>query len=112
MPYSTHHPELMGRAELQPAGAFEAGSWASFGLTYTAGRFGMDDTASLKVAFRFATDMTPPQFDDPSGPGYTTVEASNGARLQVRWDIKGNIRPFDKLPLWAMASTWPPVVSS
>ena len=86
----------MGRAEIVPEGNFEAGSLASFTLTYTAGRFGMDDTASLKIVFRFAADMGRLQFDDPAAPNYTTVEASNGAVLETRYDPKGNIRPWDK----------------
>ena len=45
--------EFAGRCELSPAGDVEAGSWQSFTLTYTAGPYGMDDTASLKLVFRF-----------------------------------------------------------
>ena len=88
--------ERLGQAELDPAGTFEAGSWASFTLTYTAGFYGIDDSGSLAIVFRFATDQTPPQFEDPAGPGYTTVEASNGATLAGRYDAKGNLRPWDK----------------
>ena len=56
MPYSDYRPELMGHATLEPSGPVEAGSYQSFTLTYTAGRFGIDDTGSLKIGFRFATD--------------------------------------------------------
>jgi hypothetical protein len=96
MPYSEYRPELMGSATLEPAGRFEAGSYQSFTLTYTAGRFGIDDTGSIKIGFRFATDFGPVQFDDPSAPGYTTVEASNGATLDCRWEFKRNIRPWSR----------------
>ena len=96
MPHSTYLPEEMGSAEISPAGSFEAGSYASFTLTYTAGRFGMDDTASLKIVFRFAADMGRLQFDDPQGANYVTVEASNHAVLETRYDPKGNLRPWDK----------------
>ncbi len=96
MPYSDYRPDLMGSATLEPAGRFEAGSWQSFTLVYTAGAFGIDDTGSLKVAFRFATDFGPVQFDDPKAPGYTTVEASNGATLNCRWEFKRNIRPWSR----------------
>jgi hypothetical protein len=71
----------LGNAVIEPAGAFEAGSYASFTLTYTAGTYGIDDSGALRVCFRFATDQTPLQFADPTAPGYTTVEASNGAVL-------------------------------
>jgi hypothetical protein len=86
----------MGRAEVHPAGEFEAGSLQSFTLTYTAGYFGIDDTGSIKIVQRFAGDMGRPQWSDPKAANYTTVEASNGAVLDVRYDPKMNIRPWDK----------------
>lgn len=91
--------EQLGTATISPDGEFEAGSHASFTLTYIAGLFGIDDSGSLRVCFRFASDQSNPQFDDPEGANYTTVEASNGAILQVRWDPKGNVRPWDRT-LW------------
>jgi hypothetical protein len=96
MPDSLYRPDLMGHAVLEPAGAFEAGSWQSFTLTYTCGRFGIDDTGSIKIGFRFATDFGPVQFTDPAAPGYTTVEASNGATLEAKWEFKRNIRPWSR----------------
>ena len=84
---------LLGTARLDRRGDFEAGSFQSFTLTYTAGRYGIDDSGSLRIAFRFATDQTDPQFTDPKGPGFTEVTASNGAVLDCRFDPKGNIRP-------------------
>jgi len=96
MPHSTYFAERMGRAEVSPTGDFEAGSFQEFTLTYTAGYFGIDDTGSIKVVHRFASDMGRPQFTDPKGWNYTTVEASNGAVLEVQYDQKRNIRPWDK----------------
>lgn len=96
MPYSPYRPDLMGSAVLEPSGAFEAGSMQSFTLTYTAGAFGIDDTGSVKIGFRFATDFGPVQFTEPKGQGYTTVEASNGAVLETKWEFKRNIRPWSR----------------
>ncbi len=96
MPYSNYRPELMGSATLEPCGPVEAGSYQSLMLVYTAGTFGVDDTGSVKIGFRFATDFGPVQFDDPTAPGYTTVEASNGATLETRWEFKRNIRPWSR----------------
>ncbi len=96
MPHSTYLPERMGSASVEPTGRFEAGSFQEFTLTYTAGYFGIDDTGSIKVVHRFASDMGRPQFDNPGAPNYVTVEASNGAVLQVEYDMKRNIRPWDK----------------
>ncbi len=96
MPYSDYRPEHMGAATLTPSGAFEAGSLQSFTLGYTAGRFGVDDTGSIKIGFRFATDFGPVQFDAPTEQGYTTAEASNGATLELKWEFKRNIRPWSR----------------
>ncbi|KAK51056.1 PF12228 domain protein [Bordetella bronchiseptica GA96-01] len=96
MPHSDYARHLMGSATIDPTGAFEAGSFASFTLTYTAGYFGIDDTGSIKIVHRFASDMGKPQFTDPQGWNYTTVEAGNGAVLHVEYDGKRNIRPWDK----------------
>jgi Protein of unknown function (DUF3604) len=89
-------PEQLGSATITPAGAFEAGSYASFTLTYTAGVYGIDDSGALRICFRFASDQSNPQFTDPKAPNYTTVEASNGAVLDYRFDQKANVRPWDR----------------
>lgn len=96
MPHTTYMADRMGTARIEPQTPVEAGSFASFTLVYTAGYFGIDDTGSLKIVFRFASDMGRPQFADPKAAGYTTVEASNGAVLEVAYDNKRNIRPWDK----------------
>jgi len=96
MPHSTYQPERMGTATVEPQGDFPAGSFQEFILTYTAGYFGIDDTGSIKVVHRFASDMGRPQFTDPKAANYVSVEASNGAVLHVEYDMKRNIRPWDK----------------
>ncbi|MBM3530892.1 MAG: DUF3604 domain-containing protein [Alphaproteobacteria bacterium] len=93
MPYSTYLPEHMGSIRLSPAGPFVAGSFAELTLTYTAGTFGIDDTGMVKVSWRTTSDMAKPQFDKPTEPNFTTVEASNGAKLEV-WFDRLNIRPW------------------
>ena len=94
--HSTYLAERMGTATVTPTGEFEAGSLAAFTLTYTAGYFGIDDTGGIKIVHRFASDMGRPQFSDPQAPNYTTAEASNGAVLQLEYDAKRNLRPWDK----------------
>ena len=89
-------PEVAGSATVTPSGAVEAGSYATFTLVYTAGFYGIDDSGSIKIVSRFASDQTSPQFTDPKAPGYTTVTASNNAKLEVRYDPKGNVRPWDR----------------
>jgi len=93
MPHSTYLPERMGSATLMPPGPFVAGSHAELTLIYTAGTFGIDDTGMLKISWRTTSDMAKPQFAEPSAPNYTTVEASNGAKLEY-WYERLNIRPW------------------
>jgi uncharacterized protein DUF3604 len=89
-------PRLAGSVSIDPARPFVAGSYARLTLTYTAGRFGIDDTGAIRVCFRFATDGGPPQFEKPAAPNFVSVEASNGATLDVRYDYKLNTRPWDR----------------
>ncbi len=93
MPYSTYLPEHMGSVKLTPAGPFVAGSYAELMLSYVAGTFGIDDTGMLKVSWRTTSDMSKPQFTDPKAANFTTVEASNGAKLEI-WFDRLNIRPW------------------
>src|SRR5712691_237031 len=93
MPFSTYLPEHMGAMKLTPAGPFVAGAYAELTRIYTAGTFGIDDTGMVKISWRTTSDMGKPQFDDPAAANYTTVEASNGAKLQV-WFDRLNIRPW------------------
>lgn len=93
MPFADYLPEHMGTAALSPAGPQIAGSHAELTLTYTAGTFGIDDTGMLKISWRTTSDMAKPQFKDPAAPNYTSVEASNGAKLEV-WFERLNVRPW------------------
>ena len=94
--HSTYLDDRVGHAVISPTTPCEAGAFASLTLTYTAGYFGIDDTGGIKIVHRFASDMGKPQFTDPKGWNYVTAEASNGAVLELRYDQKGNIRPWDK----------------
>ena len=94
--HSTYLQDRVGHATISPTTPVEAGAFTSLTLVYTAGYFGIDDTGSLKIVHRFASDMGKIQFTDPKGWNYVTAEASNGAVLELRYDQKGNIRPWDK----------------
>jgi hypothetical protein len=93
MPYTKYLPEKMGSITLSPSGPFVAGSYAELTLVYTAGTFGIDDTGMVKVSWRTTSDFSKPQFDKPDASNFTTVEASNGAKLEV-WFDRLNIRPY------------------
>ena len=47
----------------------------------------------LKISWRTTSDMAKPQFKDQAAPNYTTVEASNGAKLEY-WFDRVNVRPW------------------
>ena len=96
MPLSTYLPEEMGSVAIAPLGPVEAGSFQSFFVIYTAGKFGIDDSGSLKIVHRFASDLGRLQMDDPEGANYVSAQASNGAVLHMEYDLKRNFRPWDK----------------
>ena len=83
----------MGSIRLVTPGPFVAGSYAELVLVYTAGTFGIDDTGMVKVSWRTTSDFSKPQFTKPDAANFTTVEASNGAKLEV-WYDRLNIRPY------------------
>lgn len=89
-------PDKAGTVTIDRTGPFEAGSLQSFTLTYRVGPYGIDDTGSLKICWRFASDQARPQFDAPDQPNYVTAEASNDATLALRFDVKQNTRPWDR----------------
>ena len=60
-------PQDLGSATIEPKGEFEAGSYQTFKWVYTAGKFGIDDSGSIRICFRFASDQGKPQFEDPQG---------------------------------------------
>jgi hypothetical protein len=93
MPYSKYLPAHMGAIKLVSPEPFVAGSHAELVLVYTAGTFGIDDTGMVKISWRTTSDFAKPQFDRPQAANFTTVEASNGAKLEV-WYDRLNIRPY------------------
>ena len=88
--------DRIGSASISLTESVVAGESINFTITYTAGYFGIDDTGSIKICTRFATDMGRPQFTAPDQPNYVSIVASNGATLDYRFDPKANIRPWDK----------------
>ena len=96
MPLSTYKADWAGSAAISPSGSFEAGSWQSFELTYTAGKFGIDDQGGIAIVMRTAADQSRLQIDDPQGVSFCTAEASNGAVLALDYDGRNGIRPWFK----------------
>jgi len=98
--HAAHHTDYqarsIGRVTLSPATPVVAGSHASFAITFTAGRYGMDDTGSLRICTRQVSDLGRPQFTDPKAANYVSAEASNGAVLRLSFDAKLAMRPWSR----------------
>ena len=89
-------PVLYGHVDMTPAGAFEARSLQTFTLTYTVGRYGIDDTGGIRVVFRFFGDWGALQTDNPSGYNYVSATTSTGARIDLSYSATGHQRPWFK----------------
>lgn len=87
-------PTLYGHVRLEGGDQpVEARSYQTFRMIYTVGRYGLDDTGAIRVAFRAMSDFGRLQTGDSTAPGYTTATASNGCRLNLRYDGRGHSRP-------------------
>jgi hypothetical protein len=61
-----------------PGGKYVVGSYGTFQIIYTVGKYGIDDGGSIRIARRGGMK---PQTDNPKAPGYTTVKTTGNARL-------------------------------
>ena len=76
-------PGDYGSATLAPTGPVRIRSFQTLTVTYTAGKFGLDDTGAIRIAFRWVHDIGRLQASDPAGVNYVTATASNGVPLTV-----------------------------
>ncbi len=91
----TEITHFCGQVTLSPTSPVVAGSLGTWTFQYTAGLYGMDIGATLKLAFRLASDWGEPQTQDPTRVNYVTATCSNPAvRLHTRFDKKGHVRPW------------------
>ena len=82
-------PVLYGYAVLEPRDPVEVRSLQTFHLTYTVGRYGLDDTGSIRVVFRAMGDGQALQSSDPKSPNYVTARSSSGIPLAVEYRHRG-----------------------
>lgn len=82
-------PVLYGYANLDPDRPVEVRSLQTFRLTYTAGRYGLDDTGAIRVVFRAMSDAQPLQTSDPAAPNYVSAHTSTGVPLNVDYRHRG-----------------------
>ena len=89
-------PVLYGHVSLDPKGAFEARSLQTFKLVYTVGRYGIDDTGSIRVVFRFMGDWGALQTENPSDYNFVSAQTNTGARLSLTYANTSHQRPWFK----------------
>ncbi len=83
----------LGRAEISLKKAI-AGSLQSWTLTYTVGRYGIDDHGGMLIVQRDVTDMETPQFNSPNKSGYVTIKTTGDATLNASFQERCYIRPW------------------
>src|SRR5262249_6851517 len=93
MPFSTYLPEHMGSIRLSPSRPLAAAGSADLPLTDPPACLAFVYPGMLKASCSTPSDMGKPQSAKPAAPNFTTVEASNGAKLDV-WFDRLNIRPY------------------
>jgi len=84
-------PVLYGHVMIEPKGPFAARSLQTFRLTYTVGRFGLDDTGAIRVMLRAMGDGGALQTDDPTVYNYVTATTSSGVPLGVEYSRHGTM---------------------
>lgn len=89
-------PALYGTAVLDGPATAEVRTYQTFRLTYTTGKLGLDDTGSIRIAFRFISDAGFLQTADPTAPNYVTARSSGEGRLQLKYDRNGGQRPWNE----------------
>ncbi len=82
-------PVLYGHAVLEPCDPVEVRSLQTFKLTYTVGRYGLDDTGAIRVVFRAMGDGQALQVSDPAAANYVTASTSTGIPLAVEYRSRG-----------------------
>lgn len=87
-------PVLYGHVQISPQGQFEVRSAQTFTLTYTVGRYGLDDTGGIRVVFRFVGDWGALQTSNPLAHGYVTAHTNGQGRIALSFDKTGHQRPF------------------
>src|SRR5204862_7847888 len=89
----------LGRAAIEPSTPVVAGAFGTWTITYTAGRFGIDDGGALRIAFHTTSDLGAPQFDDPPQADYCRVTCYTPAptRLEARYDGELGVRPWKRV---------------
>lgn len=95
-PRSTYLADRLASVTLSPMGKFEAGSYDTFTLTITAGDYGVDESGSIKILMRLASDLGRPQLENPKEANYVSVETTADVTLKCSYDAYASTRPWTK----------------
>ncbi len=95
-PGCDNDPFLYGQAEIQPNNPVEARSFQTFQVVYTAGKYGLDDTGSIRVVFRFANDAGKLQMSEAFAPNYVSASTNAAGRIDLSYHDVGHQRPWFK----------------
>ncbi|MEQ9334822.1 DUF3604 domain-containing protein [Thalassobaculum sp.] len=85
-----------GSARIDARGPFAVRSFQTVDLTYTVGRFGLDDSGSIKIVQRFPNDGGRLQVADPTAMNFISARASNGCSLILVPEPDGHQRPWER----------------
>ena len=84
----------LGTAAIRPRGSFPVGQRGTWEITYTAGRYGMDDGGSFLIVQRDMTDGGRLQCDSPREEGFVSASTNGEARVDVGYHPWGWVRPW------------------
>ena len=83
-----------GSVTMTPSGPVEVRSFQTFTFIYTVGRYGLDDTGSIRIVSRYTGDMGHLQISDPKAPNYVTATSSGNVNLVLDYRTRGShVRP-------------------
>jgi hypothetical protein len=85
-----------GSARIAPSGPFEVRSFQTIEVVYTVGRFGLDDSGSIKIVQRFPNDGGRLQVTDPTAMNYVSAHAGGRCRLTLVPEPNGHQRPWER----------------
>lgn len=71
----------LGYAELLSGDKLTAGMPSTIHIVYTVGRYGLDENAGIRLAWRSVSDWEQPQFKEPDAYGFSTVSTTGSAKL-------------------------------
>lgn len=86
--------ETYGSVTVVPGTDVVVGSYGTWTIVYTVGRYGMDVGGGLRIGTRRQSDFGTPQFDEPTAPNYVSIKCSTASALRARFDARGHVRPF------------------